>query len=81
MKSHLKLTLVGCTLDFSVPILKTYIKLKLSLLVFAIGGIFKTPQSNREMRAAILLAGRWPALQVQKVQKIQIFQKIPGVYC
>ena len=51
------------------------IKLKHFSQLFAIGAVFKTPQSNREMRTAMPRAGRRPTTsKVQKVQKIQKFQ-------
>jgi hypothetical protein len=56
-------------------------KLKLFSLLFAIGAVFKTPQSSSEMHAAMPRAWRRPTVQVQKVQKIQKFQKpVPSVY-
>ncbi len=41
------------------------------MLLFAIGAVFKIPQANSEMCAAMQRAGRRAALQVQKVQKVQ----------
>ncbi len=71
--------------DFNVPkFQRLKIKLKLLSLLFAIGAVFKTPQSNSEMHAAMPRAARRPTVhwQVQKVpsQKIQKFQKIPSLY-
>ena len=65
--SHFKLALVGSTLErWNIPTVSAFqfrrlkIELKIKWRLFAIRANFKTPHSNREMRASLLRGSRRP---------------------
>ncbi len=67
--------------NFQLERLKIKLKYTVTSLLFAIGAVFKNPQSNSKVCAASCAlaapmprSGRLPVLQTQKIQEIQKFQ-------